>query len=133
MQFLKMLPETFSFSDIAVVHGSPRDPNEYVYPTMPVAELSKFLDRVGKHVLVLGHTHVQWSLELDSLRHRRIINPGAVGQPRDGNPKAAYAIFDTKSRELTMHRVKYDIEEVASKTISAGLPPYLAQRLFLGI
>jgi len=103
------------------------------------ARLSGFLDQAGKKILVLGHTHVQWSLELND---EKIINPGAVGQPRDGNPKgqprdgdpkAAYATFDTDSEELTMHRIEYDIEEVAAKTVSAGLPPYLAQRLSVGL
>jgi len=130
MTFLKKLPEKLTFGDIAIFHGSPSDPDEYVYPMMSPKRLSGFLDLVGKKILVLGHTHVQWSLELDD---RKIINPGAVGQPRDGNPRAAYAIFDTKSGELTMHRIEYDIEEVASKTIDAGLPPYLAQRLSIGV
>ncbi|MDI6888902.1 MAG: metallophosphoesterase family protein [Methanocellales archaeon] len=130
MEFLKTLPEQLIFEDIAIFHGSPSDPDEYVYPMTSPTRLSGFLDQAGKKILVLGHTHVQWGLELDD---RKIINPGAVGQPRDGNPKAAYAIFDTESGKLTMHRIEYDIEEVASKTISVGLPPYLAQRLFTGL
>ncbi len=130
MMFLKTLPEKLTFEDIAIFHGSPVDPDEYVYPMTLPARLVGFLDQVGKKILVLGHTHVQWSLELDD---RKIINPGAVGQPRDGNPKAAYAIYNTESEELTMRRTEYDIEEVASKTIDAGLPPYLAQRLSIGV
>lgn len=130
MTFLKKLPEKLTFGDIAIFHGSPSDPDEYVYPMMSPERLSGFLDQVGKKILVLGHTHVQWSLELDD---EKIINPGAVGQPRDGDPRAAYAVFNTDSEELTMHRIEYDIDEVAVKTVSAGLPPYLAQRLFVGL
>lgn len=130
MTFLKKLPEKLTFGDIAIFHGSPSDPDEYVYPMMSPERLSGFLDLVGKKILVLGHTHVQWSLELDD---EKIINPGAVGQPRDGDPRAAYAVFNTDSEELTMHRIEYDIDEVAVKTVSAGLPPYLAQRLFVGL
>jgi len=130
MTFLKKLPEKLTFGDIAVFHGSPSNPDEYVYPMTSPARLSGFLDQAGKKILVLGHTHVQWSLELND---EKIINPGAVGQPRDGDPRAAYATFDTESEELTMHRIEYDIEEVAAKTVSAGLPPYLAQRLSVGL
>lgn len=130
MQFLQTLPKQLTFDDVAIFHGSPSDPDEYVYPMMSPERLSGFLDLVGKKILVLGHTHVQWSLELND---EKIINPGAVGQPRDGDPRAAYAVFNTDSEELTMHRIEYNIEEVAVKTVSAGLPPYLAQRLFVGL
>ncbi|MDI6902470.1 MAG: metallophosphoesterase family protein [Methanocellales archaeon] len=130
IKFLEELPAQLMFEDVAIVHGSPHDPDEYVYPTTSPAKLEKFLDQVSKKVLVLGHTHVQWSLELGD---RKIINPGAVGQPRDGNPKAAYAILDTKSKEFTMHRIGYDVEETASKTLEVGLPQHLARRLFFGL
>ncbi|ATZ60828.2 MAG: YfcE family phosphodiesterase [Methanosarcinales archaeon Met12] len=130
MKFLEKLPAQLMFEDVTIVHGSPHDPNEYVYPTTSPAKLEKFLDQVSKKVLVLGHTHVQWSFELGG---RKIINPGAVGQPRDGNPKAAYAIFDTKSEEFTMHRIEYDVEETASKTLEVGLPQHMARRLFFGL
>ncbi|MDI6639471.1 MAG: metallophosphoesterase family protein [Methanocellales archaeon] len=130
IKFLEELPAQLMFEDVAIVHGSPHDPDEYVYPTTSPAKLEKFLDQVSKKVLVLGHTHVQWSLELGD---RKIINPGAVGQPRDGNPKAAYAILDTKSKEFTMHRIEYEVEETASKTLEVGLPQHLARRLFFGL
>ena len=130
MKFLEKLPAQLTFDNVAIVHGSPHDPDEYVYPTTSPTRLEKFLDQVSKKVLVLGHTHVQWSLELGD---RKIINPGAVGQPRDGNPKAAYAILDSKSEEFTMHRIGYDVEETASKTLEVGLPQHLARRLFFGL
>ncbi|MBU2617635.1 MAG: metallophosphatase family protein [Euryarchaeota archaeon] len=130
IKFLEELPAQLMFEDVAIVHGSPHDPDEYVYPTTSPTRLEKFLDQVSKKVLVLGHTHVQWSLELGD---RKIINPGAVGQPRDGNPKAAYVILDTKSKEFTMHRIGYDVEETASKTLEVGLPQHLARRLFFGL
>lgn len=130
MKFLEKLPAQLTFDNVAIVHGSPHDPDEYVYPTTSPTRLEKFLDQVSKKVLVLGHTHVQWSLELGD---QKIINPGAVGQPRDGNPKAAYAILDSKSEEFTMHRIGYDVEETASKTLEVGLPQHLARRLFFGL
>lgn len=130
IKFLEDLPAQLMFEDVAIVHGSPHDPDEYVYPTTSPAKLEKFLDQVGKKILVLGHTHVQWSLELEN---GTILNPGAVGQPRDGDPKAAYAILDTKSEEFMMHRIGYDVEETASKTLEVGLPQHMARRLFFGL
>jgi diadenosine tetraphosphatase ApaH/serine/threonine PP2A family protein phosphatase len=58
-----------------------------------------------------------------------IINPGSVGQPRDGDPRAAYCLLDTDLRRLTFHRVEYDIELTQAKMRAVGLPDYLAQRL----
>jgi diadenosine tetraphosphatase ApaH/serine/threonine PP2A family protein phosphatase len=63
---------------------------------------------------------------------RYLINPGSVGQPRDGDPRAAYAILDDEAQELTMIRVRYPVEEAQSKILAAGLPPSLANRLALG-
>jgi diadenosine tetraphosphatase ApaH/serine/threonine PP2A family protein phosphatase len=57
---------------------------------------------------------------------------GAVGQPRDGNPAAAFALYDTASRELTYCRVPYDVEAAAQRILDVGLPPWLAERLLLG-
>ncbi len=63
---------------------------------------------------------------------RLIINPGGVGQPRDGDPRAAYVLYDTEARTLTLHRVEYDIAATQEKMRTAGLPSWLAERLSLG-
>jgi diadenosine tetraphosphatase ApaH/serine/threonine PP2A family protein phosphatase len=63
---------------------------------------------------------------------RLIINPGGVGQPRDGDPRASYAVLDSDARTLTLHRVEYDLEKAQRKIREAGLPPYLAERLAHG-
>ncbi|MEO2151613.1 MAG: metallophosphoesterase, partial [Thermococcus sp.] len=60
-------------------------------------------------------------------------NPGSVGQPRDGDWRASYALMDTEREEVTFHRVEYDVEESARKIIEAGLPRFLADRLFEGL
>ena len=62
-----------------------------------------------------------------------LINPGSVGQPRDKNPLASYAIFDTESRAITFKRVSYSIPKTQDKILKAGLPQSLANRLSLGV
>ena len=61
-----------------------------------------------------------------------LINPGSVGQPRDGDPRAAYAIVDTKQRRVELYRTKYAVGEAQNKVLKAGLPDVLAQRLAVG-
>jgi diadenosine tetraphosphatase ApaH/serine/threonine PP2A family protein phosphatase len=61
-----------------------------------------------------------------------LVNPGSVGQPRDGDPRAAYAIVDTKKQCVELYRLKYPVEETQMKIIKAGLPEVLAQRLGFG-
>ena len=61
-----------------------------------------------------------------------LINPGSVGQPRDGDPRAAYAIVDTKERRVELYRIRYPVEETQTKIVKAGLPDVLAQRLAVG-
>jgi putative phosphoesterase len=114
-------------SRITMFHGSPRDYDEYVYPENATPEL---LSNLNSDVLVLGHTHVQFKKEYPS---GMIINPGSVGQPRDENPDAAFAILDTDSGEADLHRTSYDIEKVIDDIISTPLPQVLGLRLRLGL
>jgi len=65
--------------------------------------------------------------------HRYLINPGGVGQPRDGNPQASFAIYDTQSKTVQIRRCGYDIDKAKEKILRAGLPPFLAERLLYGI
>lgn len=116
---------------IALVHGSPRDPlNEYVYPGTPEFILRSLLDESGGTVLLLGHTHIPFSHSLGS---KLVANPGSVGQPRDGDPQASYAILEPSSEtRLQIHRIRYDIAAAASKIAARGLPSLLADRLYIG-
>jgi diadenosine tetraphosphatase ApaH/serine/threonine PP2A family protein phosphatase len=70
-------------------------------------------------------------LSLDA-RRRFVVNPGAVGQPRDGDPRAAYAVYDDQARTLTLWRIEYDIEQAQRRIREAGLPDILARRLAVG-
>jgi diadenosine tetraphosphatase ApaH/serine/threonine PP2A family protein phosphatase len=70
--------------------------------------------------------------EFDVATGRLLVNPGSVGQPRDGDPRAAYAMLDTMAGRVALHRVEYDIAEAQRRTLEAGLHPHLAQRLSIG-
>ncbi|MCZ7393390.1 MAG: metallophosphoesterase family protein [Candidatus Methanoperedens sp.] len=111
---------------IVMAHGSPYDIDEYVYPD---DALPDFLHAVEGDVLVLGHTHIQFKKEYPE---GIIVNPGSVGQPRDGNPDAGFAVLDTSSGKVELKRVSYDIEKVIEDMLAANLPEKLAFRLRVG-
>ncbi|WP_456424059.1 metallophosphoesterase family protein [Thermococcus sp.] len=136
LEFLRRLPVRQIFADdtgrrYLLIHGSPRAPlDEYLFPWLPEGEFRNVLSYVRQDDLLLGHTHVPM---LKVVEGRRIINPGSVGQPRDGDWRASYALIDTETGDVTFHRVEYNVEESARKIIEAGLPKFLADRLFEGL
>lgn len=147
-EILSRLPNEMVIGDFTLAHGSPRDPIwEYLlYPSQAAVNLSFF---ETKYALV-GHTHVPmvflgpWGQEKGGFVHpntevpiplgerRLILNPGSVGQPRDGDPRAAYALLDLEQRLAHFRRVKYDIEATQAKMRRAGLPRPLWARLSFG-
>ena len=110
---------------ISIHHGSPWDEDEYIYPDM-VNE--SFLEYEESDVLIMGHTHVPF---VKKFSRGIILNPGSVGQPRDGDPRASFATID--GEEVRIHRVEYDIEEVYNEILKAGLPRVLGERLYQGL
>ncbi|MFC6989849.1 metallophosphoesterase family protein [Haloplanus sp. GCM10025708] len=109
---------------VKLVHGHPDDPDRYTYPD----EFSpRMLD--GEDVLVTGHTHVQGHRVFDE---GIVMNPGSVGQPRDGDPRAAYAVVDLDSRSVDERRVDYDVDAVVDAIETAGLPERIGTRLYEG-
>jgi diadenosine tetraphosphatase ApaH/serine/threonine PP2A family protein phosphatase len=134
-------------SDFTLVHGSPRDPIwEYVTtPNLAKAGLSAIGTRHGLH----GHTHipVAWIEDgnrvelvrgrpgrpLELAGRRVLLNPGSVGQPRDGNPEASFAILDLDEGTVEWRRTAYDVASVQAAMRSAGLPGSLASRLSAGL
>ncbi|MBU4501054.1 MAG: metallophosphatase family protein [Nanoarchaeota archaeon] len=132
--FLKTLKDihddTIDNRKIVMVHGSPKDPlHEYVYAKTTDEKLLTMLNKAKSNILIMGHTHQPFVRRITG---RLIVNPGSLGQPRDYSPDAEYCILDPKYMQATIHRVKYDIETAAKKIITAGLPHYLADRLFNG-
>ena len=117
---------------VSAFHGSPSRPIwEYVFPPEAALRAAEFLGATGADLLILGHTHVPHVQETDG---RALVNPGSVGQPRDGDPRASYMLVDLEEGgfEISHRRVGYDIDETASRMRRLGLPAILASRLYLG-
>jgi diadenosine tetraphosphatase ApaH/serine/threonine PP2A family protein phosphatase len=122
MAFLKGLAPADAAREPALYHASPRDPVwEYVLSTWQADDSGKMsgatADAGSEHDLSAG---------------RWLVNPGGVGQPRDGDPRAAWLLLDTGEWTATWRRVEYPIEEAARAIEEAGLPRVLAERLFSG-
>ncbi len=133
-----------------VLHGSPFDEDEYVLAADEAAQAFGYMET---QLAFFGHTHVQGGFIWNHSRVETIgrvsarpsgermaidpdcaylINPGSVGQPRDGDPRAAYVLYDAEAHELSYERSAYDVETAQKKIREAGLPPILADRLALG-
>jgi len=148
-EYLDGLPVSLVMGEFTLVHGSPRAPIwEYVTNPDSALENLSFFDT---RVCLIGHTHVplafyapdqeptscerHWlgSLEILPLNGGRwILNPGGLGQPRDGDPRAPYLILDTETMSVEICRVSYPVEEVQERMEEAGLPSSLIRRLALG-
>jgi diadenosine tetraphosphatase ApaH/serine/threonine PP2A family protein phosphatase len=148
LKFLDALPiEMQVRGDVSLVHGSPRDPIwEYVINTL-IARLN--FEVFTTSYCFVGHSHVQCMFRLDmplnrvtldipkvgeavKLAPRSFLNPGSVGQPRDRDPRAAYAIYDGDEDTWTPHRVEYNVAAVQKRIRSARLPEKHAVRLTEG-
>ena len=144
--YLENLPRgPLRYEGFDLVHGSPLDEDEYL---MSLADVAAIRNELDSYLSFFGHTHLQGGflvarggvkkidphlvLELEN-DHNYLVNPGSVGQPRDGDPHAAYAIFRPKERIVEFHRVPYDAEAAAEKIRAAGLPDALAARLLMGV
>lgn len=111
---------------LSVYHGSPSDPWKYVEAVYATSDL---LEEVGTDILVLGHTHKPFVRPLTA---GMIVNPGAVGQPRDGDKRTSLAILEPEKMRATIKRLPYDVESVISKIEAVGLPQILSNRLKIG-
>ena len=109
--------------DVAMYHGSPRHDDEYVWPWTASEDL---VAMARARVVILGHTHIPLAF---AFRSGFLVNPGSVGQPRDHDPRASWALLDTDLMTFEVHRVRYDVESVFRAILQAGLPKPLADRL----
>ncbi|MBP7864475.1 MAG: metallophosphoesterase family protein [Acidobacteria bacterium] len=136
---------------ITICHGSPMDEDHYILYQFDAQLCFQCFDTV---LCFFGHSHVpglfvldtrpnhffyfiprdstEFQLDLNGYR-RYLINPGSVGQPRDSDPRASFAHLDTDTGLLSFFKIEYSIREAADKIRSAGLPVFLADRLFGGI
>lgn len=144
--FLRNLPLQRQAEGMTFVHSTPNGPEEWNY-IFTLSEAREAFRALQGDVAFIGHSHrpMIWvergegtvtALEDSQLileeGARYLTNVGSVGQPRDGNPHAAYGFYDTSSRKFFLKRVPYDIETAKKKIIQAGLSPYLAHRLSQG-
>ena len=138
--WLQELPLQTFFYGINLTHASPANPSSWTY-IMTAANASEAVLATGEYLSIYGHTHfaMQWTRsgdcsgdETGTTDEVAMINCGSVGQPRDGDPRAAYLLLDTEKRTFRHIRVEYDIEAAAVAIRAAGLPEHLAGRLFLG-
>src|ERR1051326_2412224 len=148
--YIRGLPQGPLMEDaFQLVHGSPSDEDEYV---MAPDEAGTAFGYLASRLAFFGHTHVQggfmWNhsrveeircAPLSTRQFMRIdpdcaylINPGSVGQPRDGNPRAGYVLYDSDGGLVTYCRTAYDVEKAQQKIRDSGLPPILADRLSMG-
>jgi predicted phosphodiesterase len=143
--YLQQLPTgPMDVDGFQILHGSPVDEDEYL---VNVDEVALVVEHLRAGVSFFGHTHLQGGFFIHRNGVKRLtkdkidledtaaylINPGSVGQPRDGDPRAAYAIYDTSERTVHLRRAEYDTELTARKIIEAGLPELLARRLMYGL
>ncbi len=148
--WLAALPQGPTIVDdvVEICHGSPYDEDAYIFDEL---DAIRGLKSSQRPLCLFGHTHYPVTFELaGSTFHgtgpasatetrlalqpdvKYLINPGAVGQPRDGDPRAAFAIVDTSSRHVELMRLVYPVEVAQAKIIDAGLPEVLARRLGVG-
>ncbi len=147
--YLERLPVQLAVEGgILLVHGSPSDPDRYLF-TLDDAEeeLDRLAAQEGPPVVFFGHTHVPAAIvrRRDGSTHslppaafrlkegeRALLNPGSVGQPRDRDPRASFLVYDTASRAAAWQRVAYDVPACQAKVLAAGLPRFFASRLAEG-
>ena len=147
LEFLRGLEPEGERGGLGLFHASPRDPVwEYV---LSGEQASAGMDSHPLRVGLIGHSHVALFFTrsdngeprgaqasdgalLDLSRGTWLVNPGSVGQPRDGDPRAAWLEIDTEAETACFHRVPYEIERAAAPIAAAGLPQRLADRLYIG-
>jgi diadenosine tetraphosphatase ApaH/serine/threonine PP2A family protein phosphatase len=141
-RYLASLPKYGRLGAHRYVHGSPRKPYlwEYILDDLQALEI---LVQLGRRLCFFGHTHLPRIFTEEGeqipegtrwieLPPSALVNPGSVGQPRDGNPQAAFAIIDLATPAVRFGRVPYDVETTQAKILRAGLPAVEAARLALG-
>ncbi len=148
IHYLESLPPVVHRDDFTLVHGSPREPIwEYLVSINSAKENFGYFQ---SQFCLVGHSHVPLIFEcsetgtcslsqfpadaaLTLAENRLIINPGGVGQPRDGDPRASYAIYDSEAKSISYYRIPYDIGVTQAKMMDYELPLRLVRRLSYGV
>ena len=137
-KFLETLPYLERREGILFVHSSPYDPQSWYY-VLSEEDLDAAFRSFSEQICFIGHSHFPGVFSVDgpvksiSRDMRCLINVGSIGQPRDGNPRLSFGVFDTESWEYRNIRSEYPYQVAAEKIIRAGLPRALADRLSMGM
>jgi putative phosphoesterase len=132
--FMRGLPFDLCFDlgdrGVHLVHGSPRKVNEYLFEDKPASLYERLAAAEQSDVLVFGHTHKPWVAEFGGVL---FVNCGSVGKPKDGDPRAAFAVLEDAGErvDVTIERVAYDASGVAEQVRAAGLPGEYADKLLV--
>jgi len=146
LQYLKSLPFVHIDGDITFVHSSPHRPEDWTYIITPRDAYPQF-EYLQTRYCFIGHSHVALGFArrnkdmrvlLEDIQHlndaesKYILNVGAVGQPRDQDPRASYGIFDAEEKRFEFRRLEYDVQTTQQEMRKLGLPRYLIDRLMYG-
>jgi len=150
LNFLQKMEDTIKWGNITFCHSNPYRPRHWYYVSEKTYISSSFARSKAK-LLFVGHTHVPvaitrknfFCIYIRSPEHsmvvpaaqlnRQIFNCGSVGQPRDGDPRASYLIYDDRRSVIEFYRIEYDILRATEKILAAGLPEIYAKRLMNGL
>ena len=144
-RWLQALPLERVERGVRLVHASPSDPAAWLY-VLSESDAEGELSTFDEDLCLIGHSHFPGQYETDGARvryfrdpllrleanRRYLVNVGSVGQPRDGDPRATYVMYDWEKGALEHRRIPYDCEAAGRKILDAGLPPFLAERLLVG-
>ncbi|MDD5428634.1 MAG: metallophosphoesterase family protein [Candidatus Omnitrophica bacterium] len=144
-EYLKTFKLSSSDKCMTLVHGSLEEPKEFFY-IFDANDTDKTFRLLKTKICFVGHSHVPGIFSFDGKKPAKVkgmnvkldndkkylVNIGSVGQPRDGDPRASFAIYDARAGAVEIRRVPYDIRSAQAKIIAAGLPPLLASRLAEG-
>lgn len=144
-EWLYSLPDSLSYGHFTCVHGAPKNHNVYLFAWEDTLPHKYFLEEQNCNICFMGHTHMpvifaeegpvptvgNTPMKLEQGKPY-FINPGSVGQPRDENAAASFALFNPDELIYELVRVPYDTERASKRVRDAELPPFLAERLILG-
>lgn len=147
LEFFKSFPLVYEDERMTLVHGTLNMPEEFYY-IFDTEDAYVTISHMNNSLCFVGHTHIPgifisdesktkvdiseiMDVRVDNER-RYIVNAGSIGQPRDGDPRASFAVYDDEEFTVEIKRAQYDIKKAQQKIIKAGLPPQLAQRLAEG-
>lgn len=145
LAYLRELPMSVLWRGVRLVHASPASPEEWNYVLSP-GDAANEMATCAEAVCFVGHSHYPGTFELEGGRvtytrdervlghvgRRYLVNVPSVGQPRDGDRRAGYLVFDDEAFTFEHVRLEYDVEAAMKRILDAGLPPYLAGRLQWG-